>query len=125
MLKGKGSQKKMRTLTLLWRSPADRRNTSVETEIPADQKAFPLAEAVKSIAEKEGVPASKLWICEQSSNCRITTTSDQQHKFTEEQLEDDNSGIHVDFDACCGPTTPTSPPPQVKELPLPRTLRRT
>ena len=67
----------MRTLQLLWRSPADRRNTSVEMEIPSDQKTYPLNEAVKKIAEKEGVPASKLWICEQSGNTRITTNSDQ------------------------------------------------
>ena len=108
MPKGKG-QKKMRMLTFLWRSPADRRNTSVEVEIPADQKSFPLAEAVKSIAEKEGVPASKLWICEQSGNSRITTNSDQQHKFTEEQLEDEDAGIHVDFDVLWA-HNPNQPP---------------
>ena len=99
----------MRMLTFLWRSPADRRNTTVEVEIPADQKAFPLAEVAKKIAEKEGVPASKLWICEQSGNSRITTNSDQQHKFTEEQLEDEDAGIHVDFDVLWA-HNPNQPP---------------
>ena len=104
----------MRILTLLWRSPQDRKNTSFETEIPSDQKTFPLAEAVKSIAEKEGVPASKLWICEQSGNSRITTTSDQQHKFTEEQLEDEDAGVQVDFDVLWA-HNPNQPPSSGKQ----------
>ena len=104
----------MRTLTLLWRSPQDRKNTSFETEIPSDQKTFPLAEAVKSIAEKEGVPASKLWICEQSGNTRITTTSSQQHKFDASSLEDDEAGITVDFDVLWA-HNPNQPPSSGKE----------